>query len=113
MPLQRFVRDFMLQASAAIRQEACGVLHSLWQLATPAEQSQLFAVIREQLSLLPLYGQAAREFLQLVGRILQAHGNVEDVALPGPPLRLRPLFLTSDYMYFEIDLQRRLWISKL
>ena len=59
MPLQRFVRDFMLQASAAIRQEACGVLHSLWQLATPAEQSQLFAVIQEQLSLLPLYGQAA------------------------------------------------------
>ena len=70
-PLERFVVLFALQgtSSAAIRHEACNVLHALWLHATVAERSVLFgALCARRWRGLPLYGANSRELMAMVGR---------------------------------------------
>ena len=50
-PLDKFIASFVLQgASAAIRKEACAVLHALWVRADELERSSIFQSIREQMT---------------------------------------------------------------
>ena len=78
--LDRFVVCFVLQgSSAAIRQEACAVLHALWAHASAAERERLFSALRGQMGALPLYGANSRELMHMVGGMMAASEMTSDM----------------------------------
>ena len=70
--VERYVLLFMLQGdTAAIRQEACAVMHALWIRSEETKRAKLFVALRAQLPGLPLYGANCREMLKLLGSLIR------------------------------------------